>query len=87
MSEGGNAVDQMNELVSSFQKLSDLGAEISDQWKIGITFASFPKSFNTLVTALEARNINEINWCLVHSKIIDEAQRQKESGEKESDEK
>lgn len=68
-------VDLLTEL---FQRLSDLGEESSDSWKIGMLFASLPKDYSTLVTALEARNESDLTWSLVLTKLFDEYQRQLE---------
>lgn len=76
--------NHINELVSLFQKLIDLGEEASEQWKIGMLFASLPNTYSTLITALEARNESELTWSLAYTKLMDEDQRRKDV--EESDE-
>lgn len=77
--------DHINELVSLFQKLSDLGGEASEQWKIGMLFASLPNTYSTLITALEARNGSELTWSLAYTKLMDEDQRRKYAEESDDD--
>lgn len=66
--------EHINELICQFQKLSDLGEETSEQWKIGMLLASLPKEYSTLITALEGRSDDNLNWNTVITKIIDENQ-------------
>lgn len=81
MKDTSKMEDHINELVSLFQKLSDLGEQATDQWKIGMLFASLPKKYSTLITALEARNESDLTWSLAFTKILDEHQRQTEGDE------
>lgn len=50
-----NMEDYISEMMNLFQRLSDLGAEGDDEWKIGMLLGNLPEDYNTLVTALEAR--------------------------------
>lgn len=79
--------DHINEMDGYFQQLCDLGEEASELWKVGMLFASLPKEYTTLITALEARNESEITWSLVYSKLIDEYQRQSNHHEDKFEEK
>lgn len=78
MQENQNIEDHLNTMIGLFQKLSALGDIASEEWKIGMVFASLPASYSTLVTALEARPEDDLRWSLVYSKLLDEYQRQKE---------
>lgn len=77
MKENDDVELHMNKLVSLFQRLFDLGAESDDEWKIGMLFSSLPPSYSNLITVLEGRKSEELNWNLVHSKIMDESIRRK----------
>lgn len=70
--------DHINETECYFQQLSDLGEDASDQWKVGMLFASLPKEYLKLITALEARNDACLTWSLAYTKLLDEYQRQTE---------
>lgn len=52
--------DHINQMDGYFQQLRDLGEDASELWKVGMLFASLPKEYATLITALEARNESEI---------------------------
>lgn len=78
MNESDDMEDHLNRLIDLFQKLEDLGDIASEQWKIGIVFASLSQSYSTLITALEARPEEDLTWSIVYTKILDEFQRQKE---------
>lgn len=82
MNESDNMENHLNNLINLFQKLEDLGDIPNEQWKIGIVFASLPQSYSTLVTALEARNEEDLTWSIVYTKLLDEFQRQNEQEEK-----
>lgn len=56
MQPGDNIERHIDHLVDLFQRLADLGKVAPEIWKIGMLFASLPKSYSTLVTALEARD-------------------------------
>lgn len=87
MKENDDVENHLNEFVSLIQKLTDLGAETDDEWKIGMLFSSLPPSYSTLGTALEARKSDELTWSLIHSKIIDESIRRKRLNEQDEQEK
>lgn len=50
-------------------------------------FASLPKKYSTLVTALEARNESELTWSLAFTKLLDEEQRNQNDEEDVNQEK
>lgn len=79
MIENTSMEDHLNEMMNLFQKLSDLGAPASDEWKIGMIFTSLPSTYSTLITALEARDEKDLKLSLVQSKLLDEYMRQQES--------
>lgn len=87
MKTGTKLEDHIDELVSLFQKLCDLGEDSTEQWKIGMLFASLPKKYSTLVTALEARNESELTWSLAFTKLLDEEQRNQNDEEDVNQEK
>lgn len=77
LKNGENVEQHINQIISMFQKLQDLGSETDEQWKIGMILASLPSTFAPLITALEARNQEDLTFNMVLMKISDEAQRQK----------
>lgn len=81
LKKGDKIEEHLNELVSMFQKLQNLGAVIDEHWKIGMVLASLPSSYAPLVTALEARNEIDLSFNLIQMKILDEFQRQRENSD------
>ncbi|KMQ89570.1 retrovirus-related gag-pol polyprotein [Lasius niger] len=62
------------------KKLIDLGEQqLSENWRVAIILSSLPKSYDTLVTALEVRAENDLTLSLVQSKLIGEYSRRKEA--------
>lgn len=66
----------MQKMRDILQKLVDLGEqELAEKWKISLLLSSLPDDYNTLVTALEARDTKDLTLSLVQTKIIDEYMR------------
>lgn len=87
MKDDGNIEEHINELSCLLQRLLDIGdTQLSEQWKVGLLLASLPENYGTLVTALEVRPENYLTWSLVHAKLLDQYQRQKDVEQSHSDE-
>lgn len=78
LAEGGNMEQHLTTITELFQRLVDLGDKAVDSWKVGILFSSLPKSYSTLVTALEARAESDLTITMVQEKLIAEYRRQTE---------
>lgn len=74
MGDNGDIEAHLAELTNWFQKLSDLGDKLVDSWKIAMILSSLPESYDGLVTALEARNEEDLTLSLVLSKLTAEYQ-------------
>ena len=59
-----------------FEKLEALGENFAERWLVAMLLSSLPSSFDTLVTALEARKLEELNLKIVEASLMDEYQRQ-----------
>jgi len=79
LNEGGNARDHINRMVDLFTKLNDLENGLSDKWCAAMLLSSLPKSYDTLVTSLESRKQEEINFALVQQRILAEYDRNQQS--------
>ncbi|KAF2891631.1 hypothetical protein ILUMI_14542 [Ignelater luminosus] len=78
MNENGNMKDPIAELINLFQKLTDIGEDkLSKKWTVAMILSSLPRSYDSLVTALETRPEADITLSLVKSKLIDEYNRRK----------
>ncbi|KAF2880266.1 hypothetical protein ILUMI_25914 [Ignelater luminosus] len=80
MNENGNMKDPITELINLFQKLTDIGEEkLSKKWTVAMILSSLPRSYDTLITALETRPEADITLSLVKSKLINEYNRRKKA--------
>ncbi|GBM99542.1 hypothetical protein AVEN_250611-1 [Araneus ventricosus] len=68
-------IAQILELIA---KLKAVGEEIKDHHIAALFVVSVPKSYDTLITALEARPENELTPELIKNKLTDEYNRLKE---------
>lgn len=70
-------IKQFNE---SFQRLDDLGEEsLPERWRIALIMTSLPKSYDSMISALEMRREDELTMNLVQSKLLDEYHRRHEN--------
>uniref|UniRef100_A0A1Y1LUY5 CCHC-type domain-containing protein n=1 Tax=Photinus pyralis TaxID=7054 RepID=A0A1Y1LUY5_PHOPY len=76
MDEGSSAIDHINRMQELFIKLSDIGEwSLSDNWSVAMLLSSLPRSYDTLITALETRPEDELTFALVQQKVIAEYER------------
>jgi hypothetical protein len=67
--------DHINGMSDVFQKLSDIGEELSESWSIAFLLCSLPESYDTIIMTLEARADDELTMSLVETKLVDEWRR------------
>lgn len=67
-----------------FEKLEAVGETFSERWVIAMLLSSLPPSYDTLVTALEARKIEELTVHVVENNLLEEYQRQSKNVEPNS---
>lgn len=81
--EGKNMERHMTEFYELFQRLADLGENaLADNWRVAIILSSLPKSYDSMISALEVRCEDELTLSLVQSKLLDEYKRRfKDGGE------
>lgn len=76
MRENGNVVDHIGKMQNLFVKLSDIcDDQLTESWRVAMLLSSLPASFDTLVTALEAREEDELTFIFVQQKLIGEFER------------
>lgn len=74
--ESSNMENFVQTVTELFQKLMAYGAEIKIEFLMaGVLLGSLPSSYDSLTTALEARNESELTSSLVRSKIVEEYRR------------
>lgn len=87
LAEKGNVETHLAELANLFQKLTDLGEnQLNENWKVAITLSSLPVSYDSLISALEARPDADLTLSFVHSKLIEYAKRKENNGSGSSNE-
>ncbi|XP_018402095.1 PREDICTED: uncharacterized protein LOC108779224 [Cyphomyrmex costatus] len=85
LNEDGNMEKHICELTDLFQKLVDLSQEqLSEKWTVAMILSSLPRSYDTLVTALEAKPEADLTISLVKSKLIDEYSRRKKNSNQDN---
>lgn len=72
MEESDNLEQHLNLQNELFQKLEDMGENLSEHLRIGSDLSSLPRSWHHLVTALEVRKDEELTLTFVESKLFDE---------------
>lgn len=68
--------DHISEMKILFEKLEAIGETFSERWVVAMLLSSLPSSFDTLVTALEARKLEELTVNVVENSLLEEYQRQ-----------
>lgn len=83
--EEGDAIEEHLSVLSNlFQQLEDMGETFQDGWKVAMLLGSLPQSFDTLITALEARNATELTFDFVHEKLLAQQNRKAQDGDGEA---
>lgn len=77
LSENGDMENHLNAMLNSIDQLAALGEALKDKMVIALLLCSLPESYNTLITALETRSIDELTIELVKGKLLDEDRRRK----------
>jgi transposase InsO family protein len=70
---GGNAEEHLQNMLEWFDKLNQLGHNFDEDTKVGIILASLNDEYNTLISALEARE--KLKFKEVNAKILEEFER------------
>lgn len=66
MEENGRVPDHINKMTNLFVKLKDLSNdELSEPWSVAMLLSSLPKSYDTIIIALETRDENDLTFSFV----------------------
>lgn len=79
LDENESMEDHLYRLDDLFQRFANIGGNIEESFRVAFVLSSLPESYNTLTTALEARNENELTLSLVKSKLLDESLKRKQT--------
>lgn len=83
--ESGNMENHITEMTTLFEHLEAVSTEedqLTDSWIVAMLLSSLPRSYDTLITALEIRPEQDLTVDMVQSKLIEEWRRH--SGESSS---
>lgn len=72
-----NISEHIMEMKLLFEKLEAIGEKFSERWLVAMLLSSLPPSFDMLVTALEARKVEELTMKTVEACLIEECERHK----------
>lgn len=65
-----NISEHINQMQNLFVKLKDISNdELTESWSVGMLLSSLPRSYDTLITALEARKEDELTFGFVQQKF------------------
>ena len=79
LEEGADVQNHINQMTELFDKLRDIGEELlSETWRVAMLLSSLPRSYDTLITALETRPEADLTYDLVQSKLLEEFSRRNE---------
>lgn len=85
LEEDGDMQDHIFSMMESFEQLVGMGGEnISENWIVAMLLSSLPRSYDTLITALETRPEGDLTQSLVQSKLLEECSRRKNCEENQS---
>ena len=76
MQEGARVSDHLKQMKGLTYRLAELGAPISDEYKVVMLLGSLPLSYDNLVMALEAR-VDTLTLDFVHQALITEEQKKR----------
>lgn len=85
LSEGGNMEVHVNNMLEMIEKLRNQGENLSERWSVAFLLCSLPDSYDTLITALEARPEEDLTLDLVKSKLLHEYMKRNELSEGRSE--
>ena len=81
LDEGGDLIIHITKMLELIDKLRSIGEDINDSHISALMLCSLPKSYDNLITALEARPENELTSEFIRNKLIDEYNRRKDSSD------
>lgn len=76
LEENGDVEKHISRMSGLFQKLRDINEKkLCESWNVAMLLSSLPKQYDTLITALEARQEKDLTYAFVQGKILAEYER------------
>ena len=84
MKEGEDLMEHITYMTSLAEQLREMKEDISSKKSATVILGSLPKSYDTFMTSLNARNAEEIEWEHIKELLVEECIQRKEKTEKHS---
>lgn len=81
MEEGGNLAEHLVQLSELVQRLVAMGEDLKEHWVIAVLLSSLPRSYDTLITALETRPETELKLEYIKGRLLDDWRRRCDNGD------
>lgn len=81
LSKEGDMEAHLSNLFESFDELTEMGYELDEKMKVAVLLTSMNEDYDTLITALEARDESSLKLETVRSKLLEESERRKQRSE------
>jgi hypothetical protein len=75
LEEGGDMEKHIYVMEEMFEKLSVLGRDLEEDFRVALILSSLPDSYSVLTTALEARPEKDLTLTVVKNKLMEEYQK------------
>lgn len=72
LKDGGDMEAHLFKMDELFERLTNAGKSLEEDLRVAFVLASLPEKYNTLTTALEAREEKDLTLALIKSKLLDE---------------
>lgn len=72
LKDDGSMENHLFQMENLFERLANMGKNLEEDFRVALILSSLPDKYNTLTTALEARNEEDLTINLVKSKLLDE---------------
>ena len=82
--KGGNMEEHLVQMFQWLDELSEMGANFGESLLVMIILSSLNEDYDTLITALEARNDEDLKLEFIRTKLIDEWEKKSKSGKRET---
>lgn len=82
--KGGNMEEHLLQMFQWLDELNEMGAQFAESLTVIIILSSLNEDYDTLITALEARNDEDLQTEFIRTKLIEEWEKKGKSGKKET---
>ena len=84
MAENGNLMDHITYMTQLAEQLREMKDEVSPQKFAVVVLGSLPDSYDTFLTSLNARNVDDLTWDEIKPSLIEEYMKKKDKQERQN---